>query len=258
MRSNLSGLGSVVVGMAVSGAIASSASAGLVDDFSRAFDTTAVTSTGVGQGLRVFPEVSGGLLGGQREIYAYQNRSRVWGTGNGTANVILGQATDLSGWTQDEQDENDVSRVVGKMSMNWGNPDSASRANLAGTSSFSMNVGAYTGAATSWTLSLTSGDAESGAYMYLTLSSSAISNGVLTFDVASMIDTGPMYDLDPLNWSDVSSISLSVTRSSADFGNPYSNVSFTISNFQYNAVPAPGAVALLGAAGLVGVRRRKA
>ena len=31
----------------------------------------------------------------------------------------------------------------------------------------------------------------------------------------------------------------------------------SVSNFQYNIVPAPGALALLGAAGLVGARRRR-
>jgi MYXO-CTERM domain-containing protein len=31
----------------------------------------------------------------------------------------------------------------------------------------------------------------------------------------------------------------------------------TLSNFSYTAVPAPGALALLGAAGLAGARRRR-
>ena len=34
--------------------------------------------------------------------------------------------------------------------------------------------------------------------------------------------------------------------------------SVTISNFGYSAVPAPGALALLGAAGMIGARRRRA
>ena len=42
-------------------------------------------------------------------------------------------------------------------------------------------------------------------------------------------------------------------------GNPgVINASATLSDFNYTVVPAPGAVALLGAAGLVGGRRRKA
>ena len=37
-----------------------------------------------------------------------------------------------------------------------------------------------------------------------------------------------------------------------------STVNYTMTNFSYSAVPAPGAVALLGVSGLVAARRRRA
>jgi MYXO-CTERM domain-containing protein len=41
-------------------------------------------------------------------------------------------------------------------------------------------------------------------------------------------------------------------------GSGSSTVNYTMTNFSYGAVPAPGAVALIGVAGLVGSRRRRA
>jgi hypothetical protein len=41
-------------------------------------------------------------------------------------------------------------------------------------------------------------------------------------------------------------------------GSVDSTVNYTMTNFSYSAVPAPGAVALLGVSGLVAARRRKA
>ena len=50
----------------------------------------------------------------------------------------------------------------------------------------------------------------------------------------------------------------SVKKMEVKFVNPSSGASAQISNFNYAGVPAPGALALLGAAGLVGARRRRA
>ena len=85
---------------------------------------------------------------------------------------------------------------------------------------------------------------------YQILTNSNIVNGVLTFNVANMTSTGT------INWAEVDAIGLQATRDG--WGAPDSTVSFSLSNFQYNAIPAPGALALLGAAGLVGARRRRA
>jgi hypothetical protein len=79
------------------------------------------------------------------------------------------------------------------------------------------------------------------------------SNGTSTFDFAAATkDLG-------FDQTKVTTLQLSVTQ----IGGPTSasspvTVSGTLSNFSYTAVPAPGALALLGAAGLFGARRRRA
>jgi hypothetical protein len=136
------------------------------------------------------------------------------------------------------------------MYLNYAN--NGAFADLTGTTSFSINVGSYTGGATNWALNVTmdfNSEFDSGS-MDLTLTNSDIVNGVLTFNVADMDQDGT------INWAKVDGIILDVRR--AEWGAANSTVSFSLSNFQYNVVPAPGALALLGAASLVGARRRRA
>jgi hypothetical protein len=72
-------------------------------------------------------------------------------------------------------------------------------------------------------------------------------DGVSTFNFASAtVDAG--FDL-----TKVKTMTLEITSVGGA-----GSVSGTLSNFSYTVVPAPGAVALLGAAGLVGARRRRA
>ena len=70
----------------------------------------------------------------------------------------------------------------------------------------------------------------------------SVQTGTLTF-LATNTDVG-------FNWA-------SVTEMSVVFGQGSSSTG-VLSNFNYTAVPAPGALALLGVAGLVGARRRRA
>jgi hypothetical protein len=77
------------------------------------------------------------------------------------------------------------------------------------------------------------------------------SNGTSTFDFAAATkDVG--FDL-----TNVTTLQLSVTQIGGPTSGSTISVSGTLSNFSYTAVPAPGALALLGAAGLVGSRRRR-
>ena len=72
-------------------------------------------------------------------------------------------------------------------------------------------------------------------------------DGVSTFNFASAtVDAG--FDL-----TKVKTMTLEITSVGGA-----GSVSGTLSNFSYTAVPAPGALALLGAAGLFGARRRRA
>ena len=54
--------------------------------------------------------------------------------------------------------------------------------------------------------------------------------------------------------ADIKSILLQTGYSGSSAG----TVNYTMTNFSYSAVPAPGAIALLGVAGLAGGRRRRA
>jgi hypothetical protein len=78
------------------------------------------------------------------------------------------------------------------------------------------------------------------------------SNGTSTFDFAAATkDLG-------FDQTKVTTLQLSVTQIGGPTSGSTISVSGTLSNFGYTAVPAPGALALLGAAGLVGARRRRA
>jgi hypothetical protein len=78
------------------------------------------------------------------------------------------------------------------------------------------------------------------------------SNGTSTFDfAAATMDLG--FDL-----TKVTNLEVSVSQLGGPTSGSTVSVSGTLSNFSYTAVPAPGALALLGAAGLVGSRRRRA
>jgi hypothetical protein len=79
------------------------------------------------------------------------------------------------------------------------------------------------------------------------------SGGTLTFNAADF-GAGAA-----ANWTDLGGVWLYVSYdvpAGLSAGTNLGNV--TLTDFSYNAVPAPGALALLGAAGIVGARRRRA
>jgi hypothetical protein len=105
---------------------------------------------------------------------------------------------------------------------------------------------AATGVKIDWSLMDSSGNT-------LFASDTRSTNGTSIFNFASAsFDDG--FDL-----TQVEMLSLRVTQVGGSTSGTYSNTSSTgtLSNFSYTAVPAPGALALLGAAGLVGARRRR-
>ena len=63
----------------------------------------------------------------------------------------------------------------------------------------------------------------------------------------------------PFDWNQVYTLQVGMMTAGATGGTATSaGQTWTASNFQMTAVPAPGALALLGAAGIVGARRRRA
>ena len=244
---------SSMVGIAAAVAVAGSANAGFVDNFTRSLanvspnsqnnNTITVTNTADGNGQQ---RTNTGLTPTafpKRTTNVTNKGSSATMTGNGSAAFVLGRATSGDASATNENG-------FGYMSLNYSNNNLF--ADLTGTGSFSINVGSYTGGATNWQLDVTF-DSQSefdGGGLQLILTNSNIVSGVLTFNVANMDPSGT------INWAKVDSISLSVNR--AEWGAVNSTVGFTLSDFQYNVVPAPGALALLGVAGLVGARRRRA
>ena len=241
---------SSMVGVAAAAAVAGSANAGFVDNFNRSLanaspslqNTTTITVTQPGAGLGVNRSNTGltGTAFPNRTTSIQSLGSSATMTGNGSAAFVLGRAT--SGGASATN-----ANGFGEMTLDYSN--SMAFVDLTGTTSFSINVGSYTGGATNWTLNINM-DSQfifAGA-MQLVLTNSAIVNGVLTFNVADMAQDGT------INWAKVDGINLGVKR--AEWGAANSTVSFSLSNFQYN-VPAPGAAALVGMAGLIAARRRR-
>ena len=121
--------------------------------------------------------------------------------------------------------------------------ESVAGANLLGVTDFQFNVTAYTGGATNWEIIATDITNRQLASSWVSISAT----GQKTFAVSSFSQVlGSGFD-----WSKVTTLNLNAyTGGSAS--------SFTFDSWTaVGAVPAPGALALLGAAGLVGTRRRR-
>lgn len=239
----------LMTGAVAAVAMAGSASAGIVDNFVVAASKGPVTQPSPGAGFDQSSSLAGtGAVFNSRGLSVRNQGSAFSSAANsGTMSVTLGQATGLG--SSDRR---------GSFQALYANSD-FSTADLTGTTSFSIGVAGYTGGSTSWELVLSSdsvsNDGANGSNVRLTLSSSAITNGILTFSVASMTQDP---DVPAFNWTLVDAVVLNVQRDSV--GAAGSTVGFTLSNFAFTAapVPAPGAIALLGAAGMIGMRRRKA
>jgi hypothetical protein len=86
----------------------------------------------------------------------------------------------------------------------------------------------------------------------MSASQDLFSNGTSTFDFAAATK-GLGFDL-----TKVKSLEVTVIQIGGPTSGSTVSVSGTLSNFSYTAVPAPGAAALVGMAGLIASRRRKA
>jgi MYXO-CTERM domain-containing protein len=124
--------------------------------------------------------------------------------------------------------------------------------NLAGFEKFSIDAGSISGGGTTQLQISVQNDSASGSWDsgFTTISGT----GSFDFLVSSFTANSGNNAGVTLDWSQVREIKLIVLSS-----NGAQSSSATFSNFTatYNPVPAPGAFALLGAAGLVGARRRR-
>jgi hypothetical protein len=119
--------------------------------------------------------------------------------------------------------------------------------NLSGTTAIVFNVTAYSGAATDWNLMLMDSNFNwFDAFLY-----STSGTGMKSFDTSGP-PTDPGFD-----WSTVILVELQA-KTKGNSGNRAAS-SFTFDSMvAVGAVPAPGAAALVGMAGLIAARRRKA
>jgi hypothetical protein len=214
---------SSMVGVAAAVAVAGSANAGVVDPFTttQAFGTDSLTG---------FVSISGGLFNQRNAV----RTTFAGGTGVSQPNNNVAFTTRKAGfgvvslsYQNSGGSSNDLSLIT-EMSI--------------ALSALNLSNGA-TGVSFSWLVT----DVNT-KQMYA--NQDLFSNGTSTFDFAAATkDLG--FDLTKVTNMEVfvSQIGGTTTETA---------VSGTLSNFSYTAVPAPGALALLGAAGLVGARRRRA
>ena len=216
---------SSMVGIAAAAAVAGSANAAVVPvyDFDLTFNTPNPTSNTGGSSFKTSS-----------------------GSASGLWNTYLAVASGLG---------SDVIASPGSMQFAVGSYVAASAglqlesvagANLLGVTDFQFNVTAYTGGATNWSVYATD---INGRQLASAITSTS-GTGQKTFAVSSFTQTaGPVGIFD---WSKVTMINF-------DAYSGGSASSFTFDSWTaVGAVPAPGALALLGAAGLVGARRRRA
>ncbi len=126
---------------------------------------------------------------------------------------------------------------------------SSTPVNLTGTTSFDINVTATNGVAGSWALGVTD---VNNVVAYMT---NAVVTGNTVGSLSFLTSGGNWTTNAGFDWSQIFGVDLSFYK----FGLGATAPSFSFDSFTaVGAVPAPGAIALLGAAGLVGTRRRRA
>jgi MYXO-CTERM domain-containing protein len=234
---------SSMVGIAAAAAVAGSVSAGFVDSFTTAFDTSTGTDF---FGLFTYEYSSLSTSGPNASLfntrYAAQisNGSRASSTGLGSASIVVGSVSTARA-------------VLTYIDASSVFVPSGSTLDLSSTTGFSVNVGSWVGTGLTFKfLVFGAYDASNGQSPELGRMAVTVSgNGTVNFDKASFVPTAGS-----INWSAIGQVRLEMERTTATTGDG-STTSFTIDNFT-NTVPAPGAFALLGAAGLVGSRRRRA
>lgn len=210
--------------MALTGS-ANAAVISTIDNFTTAFDTG--VSPGFAYGDRRSDYQTGLTLpSGFTARYADVGGtgSRLWSSGSGSVSGSV--ASGSGGFAQLYYD---VEWMMGQPAVN-----------LASAPALSINLSNFSGGTLKFTMI---------AYSYSGPSSSCVvdnvgSNGVIAFNKASFV-ADPMFGA--ATWSTITSLVLKIENNSAGVAQ------FGLSGF---SVPAPGAAALLGAAGLLGRRRR--
>jgi len=241
---------SSMVGVAAAAAVAGSANAGIPTGVS-VFDFTTPISS-----------LSSGSVNGSNPFNTWETDAGRKTTST-SANAQGGAITLAAGGAN-------VAKAGGTPTFDFGvftasnpNPpyDYYSYVNLTGMTALELNVTAYTPYTSG---SYTAPSLVMNVYMFDD-SSSESAGGQLTIDGTGK-KSATITASEGFNWSKVTGIEIqgnSFTLPSSGAGrsdaNYYASYSFTFNSMvAVGAVPAPGALALLGAAGIVGARRRRA
>jgi hypothetical protein len=228
MRSNLFSLG--MCSAVAAAAVAGSANAGIAPNVVDPFTTAQSFST---DSLTGWVSITGGLFNERNAIRS----TRAGGTG------VSGAPTNNVGFTTNRDATGSVTlsyRMAGGSSKDLSLITGMSIA----LSALNLSNGA-TGVSFFWQAI----DVNNSS---MTASQDLFSNGTSTFDfAAATMDLG--FDL-----TKVTNLEVSVSQIGGPTTGSNISVSGTLSNFSYTAVPAPGAAALVGMAGLIAARRRKA
>ncbi|NBV63314.1 MAG: hypothetical protein EBR71_02355 [Planctomycetes bacterium] len=269
MRSNLLvGISSAVAAVAVAGSANAGLATGKIDGFTGTF----AGYTGQGTGNSVEGSYANGTLGfnyrgvgttgytktasGNKKLVSTANVNSVTG-GNQVQALVkadgagaTGMTTSLNGmyacWSYNNLTLDSNGDYVSTNSFDMSNASSFTVSfanNTFGTSGFS---------GTDVTISIELYDSGENPAYWTAFKSVSGSGGTVTINAAD-------FDGAASNWSNLGAILLYVNwncpsglSAGANLGN------ITLTDFSYNAVPAPGAAALVGMAGLITGRRRKA
>jgi hypothetical protein len=227
--------------MVMSVACVSAANAGVVDPFSVNPSKTASTN-GIALVTNSYA-YSGGLFDTATMMVQTQNSSTTASATSGTGSLALSTSPRNTG--------NGTSSVT--FGMQYSNANQSS-VNMTGLVDFSITVGAIANFGTNPQIRMYVTDNNNGNNWWFTSLVSIASNTTYRFLAADFIKDDGSGGV--LNWaSDVKFLGLEVLRSTG--GTASASSSMQLSNFTYT-VPAPGALALLGVAGRVGGRRRRA
>ena len=223
-------------------ALAGPARAGFVDSFTTSFDTSTGTDF---FGLFTYEYSSLSTSGPNASLFNTRyaahvsTGSRASSTGLGSASMVVGSVSTARA-------------VLTYIDASSDFVPSGSTLDLSSTTGFSVNVGSWVGTGLTFKfLVFGAYDASNGQSPELGRMAVTVSgSGAVTFNKASFVPSAGS-----INWSAIGQVRLEMERTTATTGDG-STTNFTIDNFT-NTVPAPGALALLGAAGLVGARRRR-
>ena len=183
--------------------------------------TTAAT---FGGGNAVWTAISGGLFA-ERQAQRFNGAT---GTINGSSGSWVATLPSSGSSTT---------------TLNYRVNDDGGTIDLSGIASMSFSLSGVTGSFNlNWYLVDANGVNATQAATQVPVSA----NGTQTFNFSTAVPSDPGFD-----WTQITEMGVQMTRTGS------SSAGFTVSNFNSTAVPAPGALALLGAAGLVGTRRRR-